>query len=608
MPKDSNKSYLAKDFTSLRADLLSYAQTYFSEQIRDFSEASMGGLLLDMAAYVGDTMSFYLDYQFKELNPQTAIESQNVVNHAKNAGVDIVGASPAVVDVTFTIQVPSKQKADGSYEPNPSYLPVIKALNTVLVASNGVSFTLESDLDFGEKNDDGILLAAYRTFSQLSSGAPGQYICSRAALCMSGKTVVENFSIANINKPFRKITLTNTDVSEIISVRDSQNNTYYEVESLTQNVVYRRVKNIDENKDIVDSNFEILPAPYRFIKETDFNTRLTTIQFGSGDADSLDDDILPDPSQLALPLYGKKVFSRFSIDPNSLMKTKTLGISPKNTTIEVLYRYGGGLQHNVSANTITNMATVNVVYPSEAADDQAGGTVNSMAVNNFKSASGGAPALTLDDLKTQISSARNQQSRIVTQQDLLARIYTMPNNYGRVVRAGLRKDERNPLATQLFVISQDASGKMRTSPDALKKNLRKYLNEFRLISDAIDILDAIIINYGVEFTLICHPHTNKSLVVANVLARLQNISQIKFFQIDQPLVEADIINTIISTDGVLSLVSLKVVNYSGVREGRYYSDYALDMSKNKFKGLYVGPPGSIFELRHPSTDLIGNAE
>ncbi len=608
MPNESNKSYLAKDFVSLRAELLSYAQTYFADQIRDFSEASMGGLLLDMAAYVGDTMSFYLDYQFKELNPQTAIESQNVVNHAKNAGVDIVGASPAIATITFTMQVPSRQKADGSWAPDENYLPIVKALNTTLVASNGVTFTLESDLNFAEKNDDGVLLASYRVFSQNSSGAPGQYICSRNALCMSGRTVVEAFSIPNINKPFRRVTLTNADVSEIISVKDTSNNLYYEVESLTQNVVYKRVKNLDENKDIVDSNFEILPAPYRFTKETDFNSRLTTLQFGSGDADSLDDDILPDPSQLALPLYGKKVFTRFSIDPNSLMKTKTLGIAPKNTTLEVLYRFGGGLNHNVSAGSIKTIQSLNIQYPSEALDSTVGGTVDSMSVNNFASAAGGAPALTLDDLKTQISSARNQQARIVTQQDLLARIYTMPNNYGRVVRAGLRKDERNPLATQLFVISQDSQGKMRVAPDALKKNLRKYLNEFRLISDAIDVLDAIIINYGVEFTLICHPHANKSLVVASVLNRLQKISQIKFFQIDQPLVEADIINTIISTEGVLSLVNLKVVNYSGARDGRNYSDYSLDMSKNKFKGLYVGPPGSIFELRYPSTDLIGNAE
>ena len=501
MPKEQNKSYLAKDFTSLRADILQYARTYFSEQIRDFSEASMGGLLLDMAAYVGDTMSFYLDYQFKELNPQTAIESQNVVNHAKNAGVDIVGASPATVMVTFTIQVSAKMKSDGSWGPNPIQMPLIKALNTVMVSTNGITFTLESDLDFGEKNDDGVLLCSYRVFSQDSSGAPASYICSREALCMSGKTVVESFSIPNIPKPFRKITLTNSDVSEIISVKDLSNNEYYEVESLTQNVVYKRVKNLDENRDIVESNFEILPAPYRFTKATDFNSRLTTLQFGSGDAESLDDDILPDPSQLALPLYGKKVFSRFSIDPNALMKTKTLGISPKNTTIEVLYRYGGGLNHNVAARQIRTITTLNVTYPDGVDDAAAGTTVDSMSVNNFIPAAGGAPALTLADLRTQISSARNQQSRIVTNQDLLARIYTMPNNYGRVVRAGLRKDERNPLASQLFVISQDAGGKLRVAPDALKKNLRKYLNEFRLISDAIDVLDAIIINYGVEFTI-----------------------------------------------------------------------------------------------------------
>jgi len=603
-----NKSYLAKDFISLRADLLNYAKTYFSEQIQDFSEPSMGGLLLDMAAYVGDTMSFYLDYQFKELNPNTAIEVNNVVNHAKNAGVPIVGASPAVANITFSMEVPAKQKENGSYEPNPEMMPTLKALNTVVIASNGVSFTLDEDLNFAEVNDDGILLAKYALLTNTNTGAPATYIVERDARCLSGKTVRETFNIDNVAVPFRKITISNPDVSNIVSVTDTENNEYYEVESLTQNVVYKRIKNFDPNKDTVGYNFEIMPAPFRFVKDVNFNTRLTTIQFGSGDSTALDDDVLPDPSELALPLYGKKVFTRFSIDPNALIKTKTLGISPKNTSIAIQYRYGGGLNHNVPASTITTVDKVNIQFPQAATFTNPASIINSLSVTNKVEAAGGAPPLTIADLRTQIGSARNQQSRIVTQQDLLSRIYTMPNNFGRVVRAGLRKDERNPLATQLFILSQDINSKLTFAPDALKMNLSKYLNEFRLISDAIDILDGIIINYGIEFTVIVHPNSNKSLVVANAISNLKNISKLKYFQIDQPLVESDIINTLITTPGVLSLVSLAVVNYSGGRGGRIYSDYSLDISKNKFKGFYIGPPGSIFELKYANTDIVGNAE
>ena len=606
--KTTNRSYLAKDFNSLRSDILIYARTYFSEQISDFSEASMGGLLLDMAAMVGDTMSFYLDYQFNELNPSTAIETQNIVTHATNAGVPIVGAAPAVVDITFTLTVPSKLKSNGSYGPNEDLLPIIKALDTKVRSTTGIYFTLDEDINLADKNDDGVLLAEYRLLTKDSSGAPSSYLLSRTARCLSGFTVAESFELNSNPVPFRKIVLKNQDVSQITSLMDANNNEYYEVESLTQDVIYKRIKNLDPNKDTVESSFEIKPAPYRYVAKMNFTTRLTTLQFGSGDDTALDDDILPDPSQLALPLYGKKVFKRFSIDPNALLKTKTLGISPKNTTLKVIYRYGGGLSNNVVANSIKNIDKLVIEFPVATESNQATAMVNSLVCNNIKAAAGGAPPLTIADLKTQISSARNQQSRIVTQQDLLSRIYTLPSNFGRVVRASLAKDERNPLATQLFVLSLDRNAKLAVAPDALKMNMSKYLNEFRLISDAIDILDGTVINYGINFTLITVPSSNKSLVVASVISNLKKISQFKYFQMDQPLVESDIISAIIRTPGVLSLIDLQINNLSGVLNGRVYSDFSIDLVKNKFKGLYLAPPGTIFELKYPDFDIVGNAE
>ena len=78
LKKIKNRKYLAKDFGGLRSDLLNYAQTYFPDKIKDFSEASVSGLFLEMAAYVGDVMSFYLDHQFNELDIETAVEDKNV--------------------------------------------------------------------------------------------------------------------------------------------------------------------------------------------------------------------------------------------------------------------------------------------------------------------------------------------------------------------------------------------------------------------------------------------------------------------------------------------------------------------------------------------------
>ena len=605
--KLNSKSYLAKDFNSFRSDLVTYARNYFSNQIQDFSEAGVGGMFVELAAFVGDSMSYYLDHQFNELNPATAIETRNVQSHAQNAGVKISGAAPGVANVTFYIEVPSALQSDGTYTPDSTSFPMIQK-ETVLLSNSGIYFTLSEDINFGETNSDGVLLSSYSISEKDSSGNPASYIMTKEKECISGQVKVDRFNIPNILKPFRKITLTRTDVTEILSVKDSSNNQYYEVESLTQDTVFKRVQVLDDDRDDVSDNLEIIPAPYRFVSAMDFTTRLTKIQFGSGDASASDDDIIPDPSDLALPLYGKKTFGRFSIDPNSLLKTQTLGVSPVNTTIQVDYRYGGGLSHNVSTESIRSINSLKILFPHQPSSDVQNSVIKSLDVKNKTQASGGAPALTLEELRSLIGSSRNQQGRIVTQQDLLARLYTLPSVFGRVYRAGLRKNEENPLSTELYLLCRNKDSKLQIAPDALKKNLRLYLNEFRLISDAIDILDGSIINYKINFSVVCTPSSNKSTVLANVISNIKEVSDIKFFQIDQPIVEADVINAIINTPGVLSMPSLEFSNAFGTIGSYTYSDIEFDLKANLYKGLIIGPAGSIFELKYPDSDITGTAE
>ena len=605
--KTSSKSYLGKDFVSFRSDLVTYARNYFSNQIQDFSETGLGGMFVELAAYVGDSMSFYLDHQFNELNPETAIETRNVEMHARNAGVKIRGAAPAVAAVTFYIEVPSTQLSNGSYFLDIAALPIIRA-STILMSQGGISFTLAEDLDFAEFNDDGVLLSTYVISSTDDSGNPTAYIVTKAVDCVSGKLKIDRFNIPNALVPFRKITLSRTDVTEIMSVTDSSQNHYYEVESLTEDTVFKRVQNLGADRDDVSDNLEIIPAPYRYLTKTNFTTRLTTLQFGTGDAKSTDDDIIPDPSDLALPLYGKKTFPKFSLDPNRLLRTQTLGISPVNTTIEIEYRYGGGINHNVKSDSIRNINSLEILFPRAPSTDIQNSVIKSIDLKNLSPAAGGAAALTLEELRSLIGSSRNQQNRIVTQQDLLARLYTLPSTFGRVYRAGLRKNEENPLSTELYLVCKDKDSNLSMAPDALKKNLRIYLNEFRLISDAIDILDATVINYKINFSIICTPTANKATVLANVISQLKTVSDIKYFQIDQPIVEADAINAIINTPGVLSMVSLEFSNVFGIIGENTYSDFEFDMSANYYKGLMVGTPGSIFEIKYPDSDITGTAE
>jgi hypothetical protein len=341
-------------------------------------------------------------------------------------------------------------------------------------------------------------------------------------------------------------------------------------------------------------------------------SRIVTIQFGSGDADSMDDDIIPDPSDLSIPLYGKKTFNRFSIDPNSMLKTQTLGISPKNTTITIKYRYGGGPTHNVSPDAIKRINTLYITWPllpmptaEETVDMR--DLRNSMTVTNDLYAAGGSDAPGIEDLRAQIPAIRTAQSRIVTKDDLLARIYTLPADFGRVFRAGIRQNPNNPLAAELYIICKDQAGQLSVAPDALKKNLRKYINEFRLISDAIEILDAQVINLKVEFSVVVDPGYQKNTVIQKIISKLKPILDLKMYQIDQPIIMTTLMNTVINTPGVLSLTGLELNCMRGIVDDRLYSDVSFNVAQNSAKGLVVGPPGSIFEVRYPNHDIVGNA-
>ncbi len=608
-----NRSYLNKDFDAMRSELLQFARTFYSDKIQDFSEASVGGMMLDFAAFVGDTNSFYLDHQFKELDPSLAVESSNIKRHLKNAGVKITGASPAVVAVSWAIEVPVKK---GTSEPKESLLPIILE-GSVVESNSGVVFELTEDLDFSSRDKAGKLKAKKQVGSTDSIGNPltvfltmgGVGLRPRApeGICISGARSSEKFTVPNSFQAFREFTLGSENVTQIISVADSDGNQYHEVDSLTQDTVFSGVKNISDDNDAVEDNLEVIPAPYRFVATTDFDTKLTTLRFGAGDALTLNDDLIPDPSELALPLYGKKQFSRFTLDPGKLLRTQTLGVAPQGTTITVTYRHGGGLSHNVITRSIATVTTLRAIFPGNPAAPEATAVRASVSVTNTFPAAGGENAPTLDELKAQIGPSRNAQARIVSKPDLLSRIYTMPSNFGRVFRAGIRSNPRNPLATQLFIISRDINKSLVISPDSLKLNLRRFLNEFRLISDAIDIFDAQVINLGIEYKIATEPDATKSIIIQDINSKLKRYLKTENFQIDQPLKMDDIHNIIFNTVGVVSVIEFKVRNYSNIVSERRYSDIKFDVASNTKKRLLIGPPGSIFEIKYPNFDIIGSA-
>ena len=563
------RKYLSKDFNALRATLLEYARAYYPTKIRDFSESSLGGLFLDLAAYVGDNMSFYLDHQYGELDPTTAVEPTNIQRLLDSAGVPIVGASPALVPLTFYIEVPATS-SNNVIGPMLTALPIIKA-NSSFSANNGTTFNLLEDVDFTQTLSNGSLVAAIVIGQKTASGTPRTYILSLSGLCISGQEATDTITVGPTFVSFNKVVLQNPDVSEIVSVNDGLGNIYYQVEALTNDVVYQNVLNTAGDNDLVPNTIKVIPAPYRYVTNTDLNSRKTTLTFGGGNADSLDNEIIPDPSSFAISFPYTTTFSRVSVNPQQLLQTTTLGVAAANTTYSITYRYGGGLSNNVDVGSVQTIKQVNLVFPGNPLPSIASGVRSGMTVTNKVAASGGEDAPSSSDLTQLIPSIRNSQDRIVTREDLLARVYTIPSNFGRVFRAAARSNPYNPLATQLFIISRNPQGQLIVSPDTLKQNLITYLNPYRMISDAIDILDARVVDLTFSFDIVIDPSLNRTIVIQNVLTKLQSFFAITNFQIDQPIVIDNVRNTIFLVPGVVSINNVLFQNVVGQVNGNLYS-------------------------------------
>ena len=599
------RRYLARDFDSFRTVLLDYARQYYPDKIQDFSEASVGGLFLDMAAYVGDNLSFYLDHLYGELNYETAVENSSIERALINAGIPINGASPATVPVVVYIEVPVATPGDNL--PNISLLPIIQR-GTQFSSENGTTFNLMEDIQFAyDPNEDGnytLNPAAEKKIGRVrTDGKVLTYLLALSGLCISGQDATETFTIGDF-EPFRTITLSAANVSEVVSVTDDLGNNYYEVGALSHDVVYKNIINSSTDSNLVKDALRVIPAPYRFTKAVSLIGRRTTLTFGGGNASTLEDDIIPDPSEFAVAFPYSRTFSRIPVNPQKLLTTNTLGVAAENTTLTIVYRSGGGLNHNVAPGTIRSIENLIISFPRNPSVSDISRIRSTIEVNNTVRASGGEDPLTSDELVALIPTVKNSQERIVTKEDLLARIYTMPSNFGRVFRAAVINNANNPLATQLYIISRDEEDKLIVSPDTLKTNIKKYLNTYRMISDSIDVLDAQVVNLQLKFTVVLDPSLNRTTTLAAILQKLQDKFAAKNLYINQPIIISDVVNQIYTVQGVIAVDKVEFTNIFGSVNNREYSNVTHDIKSYTRKQLLIPPPGGIFEIRYPEVDII----
>jgi len=610
-----NIQYLNKDFTELRVSLVNYARTYFPTTYNDFSPSSPGMMFMEMSAYVGDVMSFYLDNQIQETYLQYARQTNNLYELAYMFGYKPNVTQVATVNVDFYQQVPAVFTG-GSYEPDFSYALSIPANTTVSSnAPTSVSFLIEDPVDFSvSSSGDPTEVTVY----QVSAGGAvvDYYLLKKTRKAISSTINTTTFSFGTPQQ-FETVEISSPNIVGILDITDSDGNEWYEVDYLAQETVFDSIKNTNVNDPNLsqyqgDTPYLLqLKSVQRRFTSRFLNNTLLQLQFGAGTYNDTDEEILPNPDNvgLGLPFEKDKLTTAFS--PQNFVLTKTYGIAPSNTTLTVRYLTGGGVGANVPANTISNINSNVQFINSNLNSSTAQIVFNSLAVNNPAAADGGGDGDTTEEIRQNASANFASQLRNVTQDDYLVRALSMPARYGVISKAYIEPTKAQSVQSgaaasilDLYVLSFDINTKLRTASIALKQNLSTYLSQYRMVNDSISIKDAFIINIGVNFDIIVLPNYNSNEVLTRCILALQDFFSINKWQINEPIILRDIYILLDAIDGVQTVKNVAISNKVGTALG--YSPYAYDVTGATINNVvYPSLDPCIFEVKYPDTDIQG---
>lgn len=607
LQKKRNLRYLNRDFQSFKEDLVEHLRIYFPDTVQDFNESSVGMMLVEMAAFIGDNLSFYLDKRVNESFLETASDPRNIFKHAKQLGFKAFGKTSATGYTDAFLKVPAITSAEGTIIPDMRYAGTIKK-GAKLKSKQGLTYETLLDIDFSSgidiTNNQHVVVAERDPLTK----QPTSFVLRKVNIDIkAGETKSTTISVDSY-RAFRKITLPDDDVLEILSMVDSEGNKWYEVDFLAQDTIFDGVANTGVDSSEVPYVLKLRSVPYRFTSDYDLSTGKTSCMFGTGDAETFDGELIPDLGDLALPLYGKDTFTDFSLDPQNFLKTSTLGLAPVNTSLSISYRVGGGFNTNAGTKEIDTVAeSVFTVGDSTLDSATIRDVGNSFSVLNSSPVQGGRDALSAEEIRQLIPSVYASQSRLVTAQDFIARSLSMPSKFGSIFRAYAKPSAANKNSVELITLSRDSSGFVTVAPDQLKENLSTYLSKFRMITDAIDILDGKVANIACKFEVLTNPDYNKTEILANCIEDLKSYFDITKWQISQPINLTDLYVLIAAVPGVLSVVTVDIINRVGIFDSRTYSNDAYNIAANKRNGIIYCSENTIFELKHPNKDISGVA-
>ena len=621
MDNTKDIKYINKDFTDFKSTLIEYAKSYFPTAYNDFSSASPGTMFIEMAAYVGDVLSFYVDNQLQETFLEYAKQKENLYSLAYMLGYKPKVTSAATVDLDIYQIVPSKG-ASSNKVPDFDYALIISEgmqvnssiiKNTPFLVPEKINFALSSSLsptDVSIYSFDGI-------------GDPLFYLLKKTTKALSGEVKTKTFSYGSAEK-FKTSVIEDTNIIEIIDVIDSDGNTWYEVPYLAQDTIMDDTLNINYN----DPNFsnqsgnvpyilKLKKIPRRFASRVKSNNSLE-LQFGSGINQNADESFIPNPNNVGLGILDSLSKINTAFDPTNFTTTETYGLSPSNTTLTVRYLVGGGAQSNIPSNQLNTITSYTSGFTGGTVDNTLGNQVlQSLQVNNTKQATGGGDGDTNEQIRLNALSQFPSQMRAVTQQDYLALSLSMPGKFGQVSKAFITNDTvtfnqnlsdnpelKDPLSTSLYILGFNQNKQLIAPPDSLKQNLKTYLSQYKMLTDSVNIKNAFVVNIGVDFDIIIRPNYSGRDVILECLQILKNYFNIDNWEINQPIIVSEIYSALDNVPGVQTVKTVNITNLSGEELG--YSKYSYDISSATLNNvIYPSLDPCIFEVKNLDTDIQG---
>jgi hypothetical protein len=621
METKKNISYLNKDFGQFRKNLIDFTKQYFPNTYNDFHESSPGMVFVELAAYVGDVLSYYTDTNLKESMLEQATERSNIYDIAKTLGYKPKNVVPAHVTLDIYQLLPAKGSG-ATVSPDFSFALNILSGLIVNQTNGNAKFRTTDSVDF---NYSSSLSPTEITVYEIDSVTkqPTYFLLKKKVDAVSGDIKQAEYSFGS-PIAYDKILLPDANIIEIISVTESDGDAWYEVPYLAQDTIFEEAVNLAENdpelsiyRANVPSLLKLKKTAKRYISRIRSDNKIE-LQFGSGVSEDHDTELIPNPTNVGNGLLSVRNEIDIDIDPSNFLYTRAYGQAPANTTLTVQYSVGTGLSDNVEANVLTKISEIkfNDDVNSSTNVSSLNFIKNTVTVNNPGPASGARTADSLQDIKNNALANFATQARLVTREDYIIRTYSMPAKFGSIAKAYIIPDDQisqkdmqqtriaNPLAMNLYVLGFNQNKQLTHLNDAVKENLKTYLDHYRILTDAVNIKNAFIINIGIQFEITVLSNYNSNEVLLNCINALKTYFSIDRWQINQPIVKSDVSNILASVSGVQNIVNVVFNNLYDTEFN--YSGNVYDLNASTKNGIiYPSLDPSIFELKFPDQDIKG---